>query len=60
MIADIEAEFDLPSTKQGRKLYPAFSEDDRSSTVSADVVAEVKYRLKNLDREAQVIIPTFN
>ncbi|CAG2221941.1 unnamed protein product [Mytilus edulis] len=53
MMKDIEAEYDLPSSKQGRKLYPGFSEDDRSSTVSADVVAEAKYRLKSLEREAQ-------
>lgn len=53
MLNDIEAEYDLPSAKQGRKLYPAFSEDDRSSTVSADVIAEAKYRLKSLEREAQ-------
>jgi hypothetical protein len=39
MMDDIEAEYDLPSAKPGRKLYPAFSEDDRSSTVSADVIA---------------------
>lgn len=54
MMKDIEAEYDLPTSKQGRKLYPGFSEDDRSSTVSADVVAEAKYRLKSLEREAQV------
>ncbi|XP_071124369.1 centriole and centriolar satellite protein OFD1-like [Mytilus edulis] len=53
MMKDIEAEYDLPTSKQGRKLYPGFSEDDRSSTVSADVVAEAKYRLKSLEREAQ-------
>ncbi|XP_056009983.1 centriole and centriolar satellite protein OFD1-like isoform X3 [Ostrea edulis] len=49
---DIEAEFGLPSTGK-RRLYPAFSEDDVSSTNSADVVAEAKYRLKSLEREAQ-------
>nr|XP_022327346.1 oral-facial-digital syndrome 1 protein-like isoform X1 [Crassostrea virginica] len=49
---EIEAEFDLPSTGR-RRLYPAFSEDDASSTNSADVVAEAKYRLKSLEREAQ-------
>jgi hypothetical protein len=54
MMDDIEAEYDLPSAKPGRKLYPAFSEDDRSSTVSADVIADAKYRLKSLEREAQV------
>ena len=53
MMDDIEAEYDLPSAKPGRKLYPAFSEDDRSSTVSADVIADAKYRLKSLEREAQ-------
>ena len=51
---EIEAEFDLPSTGR-RRLYPAFSEDDASSTNSADVVAEAKYRLKSLEREAQVL-----
>jgi hypothetical protein len=50
---DIEAEFGLPSTGK-RRLYPAFSEDEVSSTNSADVVAEAKYRLKSLEREAQV------
>ena len=54
MMDDIEAEYNLPSAKPGRKLYPAFSEDDRSSTVSADVIADAKYRLKSLEREAQV------
>lgn len=49
---DIEAEFGLPSTGK-RRLYPAFSEDDTSSVNSADVVADAKYRLKSLEREAQ-------
>lgn len=49
---DIEAEFGLPSTGK-RRLYPAFSEDDASSVTSADVVADAKYRLKSLEREAQ-------
>lgn len=49
---EIEAEFGLPSTGK-RRLYPAFSEDDSSSVNSADVVADAKYRLKSLEREAQ-------
>ena len=60
MLDDIEAEYDLPSAKPGRKLYPAFSEDDRSSTVSADVIADAKYRLKSLEREAQVCRIQYN
>lgn len=52
---EIEAEFGLPSTGK-RRLYPAFSEDDSSSVNSADVVADAKYRLKSLEREAQVIL----
>ena len=49
---DVALDFDLPPGGK-KRLYPAFSEEDVSSTNSADVVAEAKYRLRNLEREAQ-------
>ena len=46
---DIEVELGLP----GALSYNAVS-DEEGSVVSADVVAEAKYRLRNLEKEAQV------
>ncbi|KAJ8297820.1 hypothetical protein KUTeg_024351 [Tegillarca granosa] len=49
---DIEIEYGIPSAFN-RKSYTDLSEDEATSTASGDIVAETKYRLKNLEKEAQ-------
>ncbi|KAK3100460.1 hypothetical protein FSP39_020439 [Pinctada imbricata] len=49
---DVAIDLDLPSSGK-KRIYPAFSEEDVSSVNSADVVAEAKYRLRSLEKEAQ-------
>lgn len=56
---DIEIEYGIPSAFN-RKSYTDLSEDEATSTASGDIVAETKYRLKNLEKEAQVCISVLN
>ncbi|XP_012937373.1 oral-facial-digital syndrome 1 protein homolog [Aplysia californica] len=48
-----DVDFDLPSVSHSRA--GGYLDDDVSSTDSADIIAQAKYRLKNLDREAHTL-----
>ena len=51
---DIDSDLDLAPASRHRNMSE-FS-DDHSSAASADIVAETKYRLKGLEKEAQVSV----
>ena len=54
---DIDSDLDLAPASRHQNMSE-FS-DDHSSAASADIVAETKYRLKGLEKEAQVSMVDF-
>lgn len=54
-----DVDIDLPSTSYNQGTGPTmsgFADEETSSVDSADVIANAKYRLRNLDKEAQVCV----
>lgn len=56
---DVYNEVDLDDYSAPKVSTEFTTDGEESSNQSADIIAETKYRLKSLEKEAQVSIPLF-